>query len=234
MPVTDWQWLQKGKKGKTRWGEQKEALIKALHKPMPGTELLASMQQQFPKLELPQITRLLRSLEDKGLVQCLNASAITGRIYYFTEEGQSYAEKKYNISARPLLGGINWRKYGRVIAGKARRDALLAMENPWRGMKEKTKGELRKMLSFSQGAQGKHPMGMSAAIRAVNELEDLGLIKRKGRAKRGESLYVISLSGRRIIAQLRQPEKTVNPLQSRLMKEDGLNPGWEGKSAWQD
>lgn len=168
---------------------------------MAGRELLATMQSKFPKIQLRDIWRILQNLEAKGLVFCLTPGEVTGRLYFFTEKGRRWMRKEFNFPVNPLPKLVNWKKYSCVVRGQTRKAVLMEVGgvHSSRGKPEpKTITKVRKQLLIH-----KHPMGLSAAIRAMHELEELKLVRCVGLTKkRNSALYLPTITGNRIIKQL--------------------------------
>lgn len=155
---------------------------------MSGSELLVAMRKDCPRAQLRDISRLLRQFEARRLIYCLTPKAITGRLYFFTERGRRTARTVLSNRTTPLPSGVNWNKYAEVIRGSTRKLVLLEMETPWKGKAvAKTATMIRKQLL------AKHPLGLGATIRAIQELEQLKVIRRCGvTQKRRRPLYQLT------------------------------------------
>jgi hypothetical protein len=196
MLVTDLEWLQNGNQQGQR-PSRKDILLLALRKPMTATDLIVALRKAFPKAQLRDVWRMVRSLDEQKLVYCLAPKEMNGRLYFLTDKGRSLVRKRMQVSVPQLPRSVNWRKYSIVARGKARKSVLLAMKLPWQGRLAKTTGEIRK-LSLQI-----HPLCMGATIRALGELEELRLIKRIGlSAKKSLPLYGLSAPGMRILKQM--------------------------------
>lgn len=69
-------------------GNQRRAVVASLHGVMTGTQLWQAGRDHAPKLTLRDTRAILRQLEARGLVQCLNPSAPCGRLFVSTQDGQ--------------------------------------------------------------------------------------------------------------------------------------------------
>jgi DNA-binding PadR family transcriptional regulator len=189
--------------GGNKKDDQKTALIKALRKPMTGTELLEAMCEECPNAQLRDIWRLLKNLEKRGLVYCLTPEEITGRLYFFTEKGLEMARNNYDISIDPSPP-LDWKKYSQVVRGLARKAVLMAIgSSPLLSetLEPKTATQVRKYL-----VNHKQPMGLGGTIRAIHELERMGLVHRVGvTSKRSCPLYLPTEEGRKFIDQIKGP-----------------------------
>jgi len=66
-------------------GPRKIAVIKALHSDLPKTP---TQIRKEVKCWSSISTKILKQLEDKGLVKCLNPEARTGKLFILTEAGK--------------------------------------------------------------------------------------------------------------------------------------------------
>ncbi len=69
-------------------GKQRKAVIIALSHPMTPTQTQQKAKELNPKISINNTSDILRSLVGKGLAECLNSEAKTGRIYKLTQEGE--------------------------------------------------------------------------------------------------------------------------------------------------
>jgi DNA-binding PadR family transcriptional regulator len=189
MRVTNREWI--------RDGGQKGALALVLRKPMTPTEILAAMRKLCPKAQIRDIWLLLRKFEARQLVVCLTPGELNGRFYFLTNGGRNAVKRAFGLAVRPLPGRVNWKKYTSVVRAKVRKLVLAEVAGPWRNIQEKkTASAIRKAV------RGKHPLGLSATIRALRDLERSGLVCRAGTTdKRNCSYYRITLTGKRIVEQ---------------------------------
>src|SRR5262245_25844690 len=69
-------------------GRQRAAVAQALRKPMTSTEICAAARALNPRIQLRDVWHLLRQMQQRGLVHCMNQRLITGRLYALTERGR--------------------------------------------------------------------------------------------------------------------------------------------------
>jgi DNA-binding MarR family transcriptional regulator len=69
-------------------GRQRRRVLAALSKPRLPSEL-----KREAGMSLTNLSKTLRSLEDKGMVECLTPGNKTGRLYGLTEKGQAIREE---------------------------------------------------------------------------------------------------------------------------------------------
>jgi DNA-binding PadR family transcriptional regulator len=191
---------------KEKRADQKSTLLKALRKPMTGSELLGAMRaNKCPKVQLRDIWRLLNKFNERGLIFCLTPNEGNGRLYYFTEKGRRFMRKDLDTSIQPLPRLMNWGKYSQVMRAQVRKLVLLHIGTVRLGtsLEAKTISTIRKELLST------HPMGLGGTIRAVRELERQKLIRRVGiTKKRSRPLYLPTLVGKRIIQQIQKPSES--------------------------
>lgn len=173
------------------------------------------MRNQCPAVQLRDIWRALQKLQARGLVYCLTPNEITGRLYFLTERGREFTMRKYGVLVHSLPHGIDWTHYAYIARGQARKTILVCLKKPWRGQNDKTIAAVRK-LSLQV-----HPLCMAAAIRAMQELEATGLVRRVGVTElRQRPLYRLTTAGQRIIAQMGNQPVNPNALSSSIIKSD--------------
>jgi predicted transcriptional regulator len=83
MSEVDWElyaWVMRGR--------QRRRVLEALSKPKLPSEL-----KQGAGMSLTNLSKTLKSLEDKSMVECLTPGNKTGRIYGLTQKGRAIREE---------------------------------------------------------------------------------------------------------------------------------------------
>lgn len=101
----------------------------------------------------------------------------------------------FGISIKPVVHGVNWKKYSLVIRAKVRKLTLLRIAE-LTTKEGKTASEIRKSL------REEYPVGLNPVIRAVKELVVLGLIRAKEKRDGIRNTYKVTPTGRLIVSQL--------------------------------
>jgi len=185
-------WLQRGR--------QRAAVAGSLRKPMTGSEIWRAARQTNPHIQLRDIWLIMRHLEEKKLVVCLNPRQTNGKLYSLTDHGQVVVAAAFGVNCNPLPGNVNWKIYGKVARGRIRRLVLEGLGSLGDRTEEaQTAAALRKSL------RNGHPMGLNQVIRALRELESLGLVRKLGvTRKQSRKLFALTSSGQKIVEQLRR------------------------------
>src|SRR3989442_8626539 len=178
--VTTVRWLQRGR--------QRSAVVLALHKPMTSSEICAAARRINPRVQLRDVWFIIRQLMQRKFVHCLNPRRTNGQLFYLTDQGRDAVAAAFGRRCDPLPQNVNWRKYGDVVRGNTRR---LVLEGLGRLVKRtggsQTAAEVRKFL------RNGHAGSLNSVIRALRELETLGVIRFVGIAKKqGRKLYTLS------------------------------------------
>jgi hypothetical protein len=183
-------WLMKGR--------QKRSIVQVMRKPMTPAEIRKASRDLDPHIQLRDIWLILRQLETKGLVYCLNPHRITGDLYFFTEWGRHIAGGSLGIHVNPEPGNVNWRLYGRVASARVRRTVLLELARlEQRGFPEITAAIVRKEL------RGRFPIALNQTVRALKELERYRLIFCSGLTrKRLKRKYQLAEAGKLVVEEL--------------------------------
>lgn len=69
-------------------GRQRQAVIKALFKPMTPTELRKKSVEYNKRISLSNVSDVLRHFVRHGLAECMNPEVRTGRLYRLTDIGE--------------------------------------------------------------------------------------------------------------------------------------------------
>ena len=69
-------------------GNQRRKIMKSLNKPKLPTELKSEAN-----MSLTNVSKILKSFENKGLVKCITPHLKTGKIYELTERGKKIREE---------------------------------------------------------------------------------------------------------------------------------------------
>jgi DNA-binding HxlR family transcriptional regulator len=178
-------------------GRQRRAVAQVLRQPMTVSHLWQLARELAPKIQLRDVSSILRQLQKKGLVQCLNPSLVTGRVYFWTQTGRDIATTALGCTMDALPARSNWKCLGQVARASVRRNVLEEISRaapPGRCV-----SEIRRQL------RDKHPIELSRAIRAVRELTSLNLVRTSAHSHRKKSkLYELTPVGRRVVERLKQ------------------------------
>jgi len=184
----DLQWVRRGR--------QKRAVAQMLRRPMTASEICRFVQPLDPHLQLRDVWFLMRQFIGRGLVRCLNPDRFTGKVYAWSEYGQRVAAVGFNLAIAPCLEGVDWQRYALVVRARLRKLLLLELLRPL-AAKWRTASALRKRLL------DKHPVGLNSTLRALKELEHLGLVRSAAlRSDPRHKAYQATFRGRRIGEQM--------------------------------
>lgn len=181
-------------------GTQRAAVAQALRKPMTGTEICTAAREFNPRIQLRDVWHLLRQMQERKIVYCINPRLVTGRLFSLTEHGRDDVHAAFGITVGRLPTRIDWRRYSWVVRAKIRRQTLVALAH----LEEKTQlpqtaTAIRKHLRSTDA------VGLNPVIRAVKDLVRLGLVENVGVThERACKLYGLTTAGHRIVKQLVQ------------------------------
>jgi DNA-binding PadR family transcriptional regulator len=192
LPRNDVPWLQRG--------TQRAAVARALRKPMTGTEICSAARAINPHIQLRDVWHLLRQMQERELVHCLNPRLVTGRLYALTERGRDDVHAAFGIVVTNPPSNIDWRKYSWVVRAKIRRLTLIAL-----GQLEAKTGAPQTATAIRKHLRSGHAVGLNPVIRALKDLLRLGLIQHSGVTEaRACKLYRLTRMGHRILEQLQR------------------------------
>ena len=157
----------------TKWlkrGRQRSAIVRVLRKPMTASEICQAAKPINPHLRLRDVWFIMPQLGERGLAVCLNSRQTTGKLYCLTSLGLKLAADAFGESMTGTPPGVDWRKYARVVRARVRKCVLLELARMPAGTAA-TASKVRKSLRERQ------PVGLNPAIRALKELERLGLVR---------------------------------------------------------
>ncbi len=138
---------------------------------MIPSQILDAARTLNPRIQLRDIWFILRQFTNRELVQCLNPTAPTGKLFFWTDKGKKVVHKAFGMTIEKLPTGIDWHKYARIIRGKTRRAVLSELRKPQFFKNGATATDIKRSL-------GKHyPLGLNATIRALKELVQDGMVK---------------------------------------------------------
>ncbi len=179
-------------------GSQRAAVAQALRKPMTGTEICAIARTFNPRIQLRDVWHLLRQMQDREMVYCLNPRLVTGRLYALTERGRDEVHAAFGVVIAVPPANIDWRKYSWVVRAKIRRLVLAALEE----LEVKTHAA-QTATAIRKHLRTEYAVGLNPVIRAIKELVRLGLVQPAGvTPERACKLYRLSPMGRRILRQI--------------------------------
>jgi DNA-binding PadR family transcriptional regulator len=163
---------------------------------MTTSEICVEARQMGPKIQLRDIWLILREMEARGLVNCLNARHVTGKLYALTLRGRRTVKEAFRIHVSRPPNDVDWRKYARVSRAKVRRLILQQLSGLLPGIAA-TATAIRK------GLREHHPLGLNPTIRALKELEQLGLLRSSLISNRDcRKRYRLSKSGAAVVQQI--------------------------------
>ena len=73
-------------------GRQRRAVLRVMSRPMVPSQISRSIRGEY-RISLNNVSRVLRDLERKGLVECANPHKATGRVYLLTDRGKRVREE---------------------------------------------------------------------------------------------------------------------------------------------
>jgi DNA-binding PadR family transcriptional regulator len=187
------------KKDDTKWlkrGRQRAAVVRVLRKPMTSSEICRAAHPINPHLQLRDVWFLMGRLKERGLVVCLNPKHTTGKVYALTSKGRRLAEQAFGTPVARPGKGVDWRRYAKVVRAKVREAVLLQLAClPPRVLATAT--VIRETL------REERPIGLNPTLRALKELEQLGLVRSAPVSKRdARRAYSLTKSGFTIAQQL--------------------------------
>ena len=179
-------------------GRQRAAVAQALRKPMTGTEICAVARTFNSRIQLRDVWHLLRQMQEREMVYCLNPRLVTGRLYALTERGRDEVHAAFGVVIAVPPAIIDWRKYSWVVRAKIRRLVLAALEE----LEVKTHAA-QTATAIRRHLRTEHAIGLNPVIRAIKELLRLGLVQPAGvTPERACKLYRLTPMGRRILRQI--------------------------------
>ena len=183
-----------------RRGSQRAAVLQALRKPMPASELCRAARRINPHLQLRDLWLVLPQLMERGMVVCLTPRQANGKLYALTPTGRRLAQDAFAVEHPTFPPSVNWRDYAWVVRAKTRRMTLdgLARLGEKAGQPQ-TASAVRRFLRVE------HPVGLNPVLRSLKELLRRGLVRVAGTTEeRPLRLYQLTSTGKRIVAQLRR------------------------------
>lgn len=179
-------------------GRQKRAILPVLVHPLTETQICQAAQSSDPHILLRDVWYVLRQMQKRSLVQCLNPGQVTGRLYCLTDFGRKVVRAAFNLKVPPLSTEVPWKKYSLVVRAKTRRMVVLELgefASLYPG--EATAAQLRKHLNQ------RYPIGLNPIMRTLKELVNLGIVERIGVTRlRQRNIYRLTKIGERIREQL--------------------------------
>jgi hypothetical protein len=177
------------------------AVARTLYKPMTGTQILERirMLDAPPKIQLRDISFILRQMRQMGLTHCLTPDLPSGRVHFLTEKGQSRHNVAFNQTVQPPASQVDWDRYAIVVRAKIRQAVLQELARPRvDGEYGKTASEVRKSLLRQC------PASLGSVRRALLALTNLRLARRVPSDDRGCKRYVLTRMGSRIDRELKR------------------------------
>lgn len=183
-----------------RRGTQRAALVQALRKPMPGSELCRAARRINPRLQLRDLWLVLPQLKERGLVVCLTPRQANGKLYALTPTGRRLVQHAFAVEHPTFPPSVNWRDYSWVVRAKTRRLTLEGLAQ----LRERT-GQPQTASTVRRFLRVEHPVGLNPVLRSLKELLRRGLVRVVGTTEeRPLRLYQLTSAGERIVAHLRR------------------------------
>ena len=179
-------------------GRQKRAILQVLAHPMTKKQICQEATRIDSHILLRDVWFIVRQLQKRNLVQCLNSSQVTGKIYCLTDWGRKVVAHAFDLKAPRLPTDVPWKKYSLVVRAKTRRLVVLELgkfTSPNPG--EATAARIRKRLNQT------YPIGLNPVMRTLRELCRIGVVKCIGiTPKQERKVYGLTKDGERIREQL--------------------------------
>jgi hypothetical protein len=122
---------------------------------------------------------------------------VTGRFYYWTDIGLSVVYQAFGVPLPPVNRSAAWETFAWVARGKVRRLVLLEVARDRLGQSQpKTASMIRRNL------RDEHTLGLSATLRGLKELEEVGLIEGRLAEERGHRCYEATVTGLQMVKWL--------------------------------
>ena len=183
-----------------RRGTQRAAVLQALRKPMPASELCRAARRINPHLQLRDLWLVLPKLMERGMVVCLTPRQANGKLYALTPTGRRLVQQVFGLEHAIFPATVNWRDYSWVVRAKTRRMTLdgLARLGEKAG-RPQTASAVRRFL------RAEHPVGLNPVLRSLKELLRRGLVRVAGTTEeQPRRLYQLTPTGERIVVHLRR------------------------------
>jgi len=163
---------------------------------MIQAEIFRAARPSSPRVQLRDIWLILREMEERRLVACLNPRMATGKLYTLTRSGRRATAAAFGVQIQAEDSRIDWRKYAWVARARIRKKVLLEVAG-LPGDSPATAATIRKKLNAH------YPIGLSPTIRALKELAHRGLLRiEQLETGAGHKAYRLTKAGRAIVTQL--------------------------------
>ena len=159
-------WLQRGK--------QRHAIAVSLHGVMSGTQLWRAAVKLTPKLTLRDTRAILRKLEARGLVQCLNPTAPCGRLFVPTQAGEMAFQSlgpDMPLRTLSLPADISPALVSYLLRAHVRHAVFRIV-----AQEELALPQYRTATTIKRALREKCPVTLNQASRALRDLRQIGLI----------------------------------------------------------
>jgi DNA-binding PadR family transcriptional regulator len=181
-------------------GRQRSAVLQALRKPMPASELHREARRNNPRIQLRDLWLILPQLIERRLVVCLNHRQANGRLYALTPLGRKLVEHTFGLRHSAPADGVDWRRYSWVVRARVRRLTLDALAR----LTERT-GQPQTAACVRRFLRVEHPVGLNPVLRSLKELVACALVRIAGTTgAQQRRLYRVTPAGQRLVVQLRR------------------------------
>src|SRR5437870_1019329 len=179
-------------------GRQKRAILQVLAHPMTKTQICQEATRIDPHILLRDVWFIVRQLQKRNLVQCLNPSQGTGKIYCLTDWGRKVVAYAFDVKAPHLPADVPWKEYSLVVRAKTRRLVVLELGKfASLNLGEATAARVRKRLNQT------YPIGLNPVMRTLRELCRIGVMKCIATTpKQQRRVYSLTKDGERIREQV--------------------------------
>ena len=167
-------------------GKQRRAVYRALSYPRTGRQILLHARQIAPRITFQDVRHVLRDLERRGGVRCINPNVQTGRVYVQAEFDLSSIE-------------VDWAVYASVARAKARSIVLLELGLDRFGLLHhpKTATGIKRRL------RNEYPMSLNMTIEILQDLVSRGLVSVVDHLRKGDcKVYGLTEAGRGVVKVL--------------------------------
>jgi hypothetical protein len=154
-------------------GCQRRSVVINLHGIKTGSQLWQGARLSAPRITLRDTRAVLRQLEKRGIVECLNPSAPCGRLYRATSHGAKLLRDALSIEQpAPGFESQHVELLSHILRGRIRHAVFRVIAQPPIGRQIPACATQIKRYLREQC-----PMTLNQAIRALRELEGAGAIE---------------------------------------------------------
>lgn len=181
-------------------GRFRQAIIRALTKPLTATELCERCSVFYPRPRLSNLWLVLREMEQQELVYRLIPGQCAGNLFFLTERGQAVATMMFGTTVQAISAHFDWRTYAKVARAKRRRLILNELsKDVYRDPTQAKGGNIYRNLRH------RHPIAFNPVLDTLKELVRLDLVSYEKMRFNGDyKVYQLTHLGKQIVRQLRK------------------------------